>query len=111
MSVPLNFHSRACGCFTLTRELYSVLFRDCVTALFLAGKPQVAIVRALHNLNVNKSLVSRTIARYRDISSVASYPKIGQKKNGKKPEMIRKVKVCRDLIEIHATVVKKLLVS
>ena len=34
-----------------------------VIALFLDGKPQVAIIRDLHHLNVNKSLVSPTIAR------------------------------------------------
>ena len=39
--------------------------RDSVNSLYLAGKPQVAIVRALQNLNVNKSFVSRTIVRYR----------------------------------------------
>ena len=39
--------------------------RDRVISLYLAGKPQVAVVRALQHLNVNKSFVSRTIARYR----------------------------------------------
>ena len=43
--------------------------RDSVIALYLAGKPQVAIVRAFQHLNVNKSFVSRTIARYRDAGS------------------------------------------
>ena len=42
--------------------------RDSVISLYLAGKPQVAMVRALQHLNVNKS---RTIARYRDTGSVA----------------------------------------
>ena len=45
--------------------------RDNVISLYLAEKPQVAIVRALHHLNVNKSFVSPTIARYRDTGSVA----------------------------------------
>ena len=54
--------------------------RDSVLALYLAAKPQVAIVRAIQCINVNKSLVSRTIARYRDTGSVSS------------AEMVRKVK-------------------
>ena len=56
--------------------------RDSGNALYSAGKPQVAIVRALQHLNVNKSFVSRTIARHRDTVSVASRPKSRQKKNG-----------------------------
>ena len=36
--------------------------RGSVIALYLAGKPQVAIVSALKHLNVNKSFVSHTIA-------------------------------------------------
>ena len=43
--------------------------RDSVVALCLAGKPQVAIIRALQCINVNISFVSRTIAR--DTGSVA----------------------------------------
>lgn len=66
--------------------------RDSVIALYLGGKTQVAIVRALQHLNVNKSFVSRTIARYRDTGSVASRPKSGRKKTVTTPEMIRKVK-------------------
>ena len=46
--------------------------RGGVIALYLAGKPQVAIVGAFQHLNVNKSFVYRTIARYRDTCSVAS---------------------------------------
>ena len=38
---------------------------DSVVGLYLAGKPQVAIVRALQCINVIKSFVSRSIARYR----------------------------------------------
>ena len=56
--------------------------RDSVIALYLAGKPQMAIVTALQYLNVNKSFVSRTSARYFDTGSVASRPKSGRKKNG-----------------------------
>lgn len=66
--------------------------RDSVIALYLAGKPQVAIVRALQHLNVNKSFVSRTIARYRDTGSVAPRPKSGRKKTATSAEMVRKVK-------------------
>ena len=39
---------------------------DSVVALYVPGKPQVAIVRALQCINVNKSFVYRSIARYRD---------------------------------------------
>ena len=54
------------------KKLFVMEFkRDSVISLYLAGKPQVAIVRALQHLNVNKSFVSRTIARYRDTGSVA----------------------------------------
>ena len=49
-------------------------------ALYLAGKPQAAIVRVLQHLNVNKSFIFRTIARYSDTGSVASRPKSGRKK-------------------------------
>lgn len=66
--------------------------RDSVIALYLGGKSQVAIVRALQHLNVNKSFVSRTIARYRDIGSVAPRPKSGRKRTATSPEMVRKVK-------------------
>ena len=45
--------------------------RESVVGLYLAGKPKVAIVRDLQCINVNKSVVSRTIARYRDTDSVA----------------------------------------
>ena len=37
--------------------------RDSVVALYLAGRSQVAIVRAIQYINVNKSFVSRIIAR------------------------------------------------
>ena len=84
--------------------------RDSVIALYLAGKSQVAIVRALQQLNVNKSFVSRIIARYRDTGSVASRQKCGRKKKTvTTPGMIRKVKV--RFIEIQAAVIEKLLVS
>ena len=54
--------------------------RDSVIALHLAGKPQVAIVRALQHLNVNKSFASRKIARYLYTGSVASRLKSERKK-------------------------------
>ena len=66
--------------------------RDSVIALYLAGKPQVAIVRALQHLNVNKSFVSRTIARYRDTGSIAKRHGGGHKKSATSAEMVRKVK-------------------
>ena len=53
--------------------------RDSMIALYLAGKPLVVIAGALQDLNVNKSFVSRIIARYRDTGSVASRPKSGRK--------------------------------
>ena len=56
--------------------------RDRVFVLYLSGKPQVAIIRTGHHLNVNKSFVSRTIARYHDTGSVALRPKSGRKKKG-----------------------------
>ena len=56
--------------------------RDRVIALYLAGKQQVDIVRALQHLNLNKSFVSRTIARCRNTGSVASRQKSGRKRNG-----------------------------
>ena len=53
------------------KKLFVMEFkRDSVVVLYLAEKPQVAIVRALQCINVNKSFVSRTIARYRDTGSV-----------------------------------------
>ena len=54
--------------------------RDSVIALYLAGKPQVAIIRALQYLKVSKSFVSSTIARYHDTGSVLSRQKSGWKK-------------------------------
>ena len=54
--------------------------RDSVIALYLTGKPQVAIVRAFQHLNVNKSFVSLTIARYCDTGSVVSRSKSERKK-------------------------------
>ena len=54
---------------------------DSVVGLYLAGKPQVAIVRALQCINVIKSFVSRSIARYRDTGSVARRQGSGRKKN------------------------------
>ena len=65
--------------------------RECVVALSLAGKPQVAIVRALQCINVNKSFISRIIARYRNTGSVALRHESGRKK-ATSAEMVRKVK-------------------
>ena len=65
---------------------------DGVISLYLAGKPQAAIVRALQHLNVNKYFVSRTIARYRDTGSVARCQGSIQKKTATSAEMVRKEK-------------------
>ena len=48
--------------------------RDSVIALYLVVKLQMAVIRALQHLNVNKSFVFRTIARYSDNGSVVSRP-------------------------------------
>ena len=66
--------------------------RDSLVALYLAGKPQVAIVRALQSINVNKSFVSRNIARYCDTGCVARRQESGRKKTATPAEMVRKVK-------------------
>ena len=52
-------------------------------AFHLAGKPQVAIVRALQHLNVNKSFVSRSTTRYRNTGSITSHLKMDEKKKTK----------------------------
>ena len=54
--------------------------RDSVIALYLAGKPHLAIAGPLQHSNVNKSFVSRSIARYHNAGSVASRLKSGRKK-------------------------------
>ena len=62
------------------KKLFVIEFkRASVIALYFAGKPQVAIVKALQHLNVNKSFVLCTTARYRDTGSVAGRPKSGRK--------------------------------
>ena len=63
-----------------------------MVSLYLAGKPQVAIVRALQHLNVNKSFVSRAIARYHDTGSVARPQVSGRMKTATSAEMVQKVK-------------------
>lgn len=65
--------------------------RNSVIALYLAGKPQVQIVRALSHLNVHKSFVSRTISRYNDTGSIARRKGSGRKRTATSKEMIRKV--------------------
>ena len=70
--------------------------RDSVIGLYLAGRLQVAILRAPQHLHVNKSFVSSAIALYCDTGSVASRPKSGRKKMVITPKMIRKVKVIFD---------------
>ena len=54
--------------------------RDSVISSYLAGKPQVAIVRAPQHLNLNKSCVSRTIERYHNTGSVARRQRSGRNK-------------------------------
>ena len=63
--------------------------RICMIALYFAGKLQV---RPLQHLNVKKSCVFRSIARYRDSGRVASRTKCGLNITVKTPEMIQKVK-------------------
>ena len=65
--------------------------RDRVISLYLAGKPQVAIVRALQHLIANKSFVSRTTARYSDTGSVARRLGSGRKKTATLAKMVRRV--------------------
>ena len=54
--------------------------RDSMVALYLAGKPQVAIVRTRQCINVNRSFVYRTIPRYCDTGSVARHQGSERKK-------------------------------
>ena len=58
--------------------------RDSVVALYLAGRPQVAIVSALQCIN--------TIARHRESGSVYRRQWSGRKKTATYAEMVRKVK-------------------
>ena len=51
-----------------------------VWLLYIWLENQVAIVRALQHLNVNKFFVSRTMAYYSDTDRVPSCPKSGRKK-------------------------------
>lgn len=66
--------------------------RENVIALYLSGKAQVDIVRALQHLKINKSFVSRTIARYHETGSVARRKGSGRKKTITTSKIIRKVK-------------------
>lgn len=59
-------------------------------SLNLAEKPQVAIVRALQNNNVNQSIVSRTIARYSNTSCVGRREGSGWTKNSNTKKRFRK---------------------
>ena len=52
---------------------------DSVVALYLAGKPQVAFVKALQCTNVNKFFDYRTNARHRDTGNVARRQGSGRK--------------------------------
>ena len=66
--------------------------RDSAIALYLAGKPQWLSYRPQLCINVNKSSVSRTIARYRDTGSVARRQESGRNKTVTSADMVRKVK-------------------
>ena len=68
------------------------LKHNSVVALYLVGKPQVAIVRAIQCINVNKSFESRTITRCRDTGSVAlDCPEgSGRQKTATSAEKLRK---------------------
>ena len=77
---------------SLEKKLFVMVFKlDSVAALYLAGKLQVAFVRALQCMNVNTFFVSRIIARYRGTGSVARRQGWGQKKTATSAEMVRKV--------------------
>ena len=52
--------------------------RGRVIALYLARKPQMAIVKALQHLNVNKSFVSCTIAYYRVLAVLHHVQKVDE---------------------------------
>ena len=79
----------------------------------IVRKPQVVIVRALQYLNVNKSFVSRTIARYRDTGSVARRQGKGQKKTTTSAEIVRKVqkRLDRNTLRNGRKMVRKLNIS
>ena len=62
---------------------------DSKVALYLVGKPQVADVRVLQCINVNKSFVSRTSARYWQHSPMS---RKWTKKTATSAEMLRNVK-------------------
>lgn len=66
--------------------------RNSVIGLHLAGKTQVAIVRALKHLDVNKFFVHRTIKRYNETGSIAKRYGGGRKKTATAPEVVQKVK-------------------
>ena len=73
-------------------KLFVMKFKsDSMIALYFTGKPLVAIVRALQHLNVKKSFVSSTIARYHDTGSIALRQKSGRKKTVTTLEMIRRL--------------------
>ena len=53
--------------------------RNNVIALHLAGKSQVAIVRALYHLKVNKSFICPAIACYRELAMLHRVQKVDEK--------------------------------
>ena len=95
----------------LSISFRKILIRDIIQAitlsiaLYLSGRPQVAIVRALHHLNVNKSFVSRTIACYRDTDSIASRPKSERKKRNLRSGLSDRYVLVLECINIEIAVV------
>lgn len=66
--------------------------RNSVIALYSAGKSNIAIVRELSYLKVNKMFVGRTIKRYNETGSIAKRYGGGRERTATSTEMIRKVK-------------------
>lgn len=66
--------------------------RNSVIALYLAGKSQSAIVKALSHIKVNKMFVFRTIKRYKETGSTDKRHRGGKKKTATSREMVQKVK-------------------
>ena len=52
---------------------------ECKRCLYLAGKPQVAIVRALHCINVNKSILVPLIVSV-FLAGLPDVKEVGEKK-------------------------------
>lgn len=66
--------------------------RNAVIALFLGKKSQIAIVRELKHLKINKSFVSRTIKRWNETGSVNDRPRSGRPKSATTKSTVKKVR-------------------